>query len=132
MMPRGASRAASGLISGTTSGTSSSMRKADELSMTTQPAAAAEGANSFEIPPPAEKRAMSIPAKESWVSSFTSISPPRKAKRLPTERAEASSVSDFTGKSRCSRQRSISWPTAPVAPTMATCLASLMGKGRGF
>ena len=49
MMLRGWFFAACGLISGTTSGTSASIRKADELSITTAPAAAAEGANSLEI-----------------------------------------------------------------------------------
>ena len=44
MMPLGVCRAASGLTSETTSGTSGSIRQADELSMTTAPAAAALGA----------------------------------------------------------------------------------------
>ena len=55
--------AASGLISGTISGTSGSIRNADELSMTIQPALAADGAYSREMPPPAENRAMSMPSK---------------------------------------------------------------------
>jgi hypothetical protein len=38
---------------------------------------------------------------------------------LPAERAEASSLSEPTGKFRRSRTRRISIPTAPVAPTMA-------------
>jgi hypothetical protein len=42
-----------------------SMRNALELSTTTQPALAAMGANSREMLPPALKRAMSMPAKES-------------------------------------------------------------------
>lgn len=54
---------ASGLISGTTSGTPSVMRKAEELSTTVQPAAAATGAYFLEMDPPAEKSAMSQPLK---------------------------------------------------------------------
>ena len=40
---------------------------------------------------------------------------------LPTERAEASNVNLPTGKLRFSSVFSISMPTAPVAPTTATC-----------
>ena len=68
------SLASAALISGITSGTESSIRNALELSMTTQPALAARGANSFEMPPPALNRAMSIPLNESFVSSSTAIS----------------------------------------------------------
>ena len=109
------------LISGTTSGTFSSMRKALELSTTTQPAWTAMGAYSFEMLPPALNSAMSMPAKESFVSSATVFSAPRYVSFLPTERAEASSVSFPTGKLRFSRVLIISMPTAPVAPTTATC-----------
>ena len=120
MMPRGRIFAASGLISGTTKGTSVSMRKAEELSMTTAPAAAADGPYSREIPPPALKSAMSTPTNESCVSSSTTISLPRNNIVLPAERAEANSFSLLSGKFRCSRQSNISTPTAPVAPTIAT------------
>ena len=54
---------ASGFTSGTTSGTPCVMRKADELSTTVAPAALAAGAKSREMSPPAEKSAMSTPAK---------------------------------------------------------------------
>ena len=64
-------RMACGLISGTTSGTPSVMRKADELSTTVAPAADASGANSLEMEPPAENRAMSTSPNESFVSSST-------------------------------------------------------------
>ena len=109
------------LISGTTSGTLSSMRNALELSTTTQPALAAMGANSFEMLPPALNSAMSMPANESFVSSVTVMSCPRNLSFLPTERAEASNVSLPTGKLRFSSVLIISMPTAPVAPTTATC-----------
>ena len=52
-----------GLTSGMTSGTPSVMRKAEELSTTVQPAAEARGAYFLLIEPPAEKSAMSTPAK---------------------------------------------------------------------
>src|ERR1700748_3683385 len=66
----------SALISGTTSGTDSSMRNALELSTTTQPAAAAIGANSLEILPPALNNAMSMPLNESFVNSVIAMSCP--------------------------------------------------------
>jgi hypothetical protein len=108
------------LISGITNGTSGSMRNALELSMTTQPSFAAKGANSFEMLPPALNRATSIPAKLSFVSSFTVSCSPRYVSFLPTERAEASNVNFPAGKLRFSRVLIISMPTAPVAPTTAT------------
>src|SRR5437764_7505840 len=51
--------------SGTTRGTLGSMRKAEELSITTAPATRAAGANSRLRPAPALKKAMSTPRKES-------------------------------------------------------------------
>jgi hypothetical protein len=109
-----------GLISGTTSGTPSSMRNAEELSMTTAPAFTAMGAKRLEMPLPAENNAMSTPSKLASVSSSIRRSRPRNFWVLPTERADASNRSSDTGKLRCSRQRAISTPTAPVAPTTAT------------
>ena len=111
----------SALISGITSGTASSCRNALELSTTTQPALAAMGANSFEMLPPALNSAMSMPLNESFVSSLTAMSVPRNLSFLPTERAEASRVSLPAGKLRFSSVLIISMPTAPVAPTTATC-----------
>jgi len=60
---------ASGFTSGTTRGTPSVMRNADELSTTVAPAAAATGAKSRDTSPPAEKSAMSTPAKLEAVSA---------------------------------------------------------------
>src|SRR5215469_11271084 len=108
------------LISGITSGTVSSMRNALELSTTTQPAAAAIGANSLEILPPALNSAMLMPANESLVNSVTATSAPLKVCFFPIERAEASKISLPTGKLRFSNVLIISTPTAPVAPTIAT------------
>ena len=64
------------LISGMTSGTESSIRNALELSITTLPAFAAMGANSFEMLPPALNNAMSIPLNESLASPWIAISSP--------------------------------------------------------
>src|SRR6266566_1096527 len=97
------------------------MRKALELSMTTHPARAASGANSLEMLPPALNNAISMSAKEFLVSSFAAISSPRNRSFLPTERADASNVNPPTGKLRFSSVLIISMPTAPVAPTTATC-----------
>src|SRR5208282_4193942 len=109
------------LISGTTSGTASSMRKALELSTTTQPALTARGANCLEMPAPALKRAMSTPWNEAAVNSRTARGRPRKGVSLPAERAEASNVNWLEGNFLRSSVWIISAPTAPVAPTMAMC-----------
>ena len=78
------------LISGTTSGTPSVMRKAEELSTTTAPAAEAAGAKRLDWSPPAEKSAMSTPRKESSVSSSVVYSMPSNVYFRPLEREEAS------------------------------------------
>jgi hypothetical protein len=70
-MPLGMFRKACGLTSDTTSGTSGSLRQAEELSMTIAPAAAALGASSREVSPPAEKNTMSRPAKSAVAASST-------------------------------------------------------------
>ena len=100
------------------------MRKAEELSITTQPASLAAGTNSRLRAAPAEKKAMSTPLKESALSSSTGCGLPRKVRVLPAERAEASSFREATGKFRRSRTRRISTPTAPVVPTMARVLGA--------
>ena len=63
MMPL-CSRMRRALISGITSGTFGSMRKAEELSITTAPALTAAGENFREMPPPAENSAMSTPSND--------------------------------------------------------------------
>ena len=109
------------LTSGTTSGTSGSMRNCEVLSITTQPAAAALGANSAETLAPGENRPMSKPRKSkparSWTSSVRS-SPNETC--LPIERSDASATTSSTGNFRSARICSISPPTLPVAPTTAT------------
>jgi hypothetical protein len=54
---------ASAFTSGTISGTSGSMRQADELSITTAPAAAILGDHSFDTVPPADIRQISTSEK---------------------------------------------------------------------
>ena len=120
MMLRGWISAASPLISGTTSGTSGSCRKAEELSMTTQPHSAAMGAYLRDRSPPALKSAISTSLKESAVSSSTVSFLPQNSTCFPAERWEASNLREVRGKCLLSRHFIISTPTAPVAPAIAT------------
>src|SRR3984957_4351871 len=108
------------LISGITKGTFASIRKADELSMTTAPAFTAIGAYFLATPLPAENSARSTPSKERSVNSPTVITSPRKPSFLPAERALASAFSLRTGNWRLLRVVMNSAPTAPVTPAMAT------------
>jgi hypothetical protein len=108
------------LISGITSGTVGSMRKAEELSMTTAPALTAIGANFLEMPAPAENSAISTPSNESLRSSSMTIRSPRNSMVLHAERALASALSLPTRKPRLSMVAMNSAPTAPVTPAMAT------------
>ena len=70
------SAASASLTPATTSGTPGSMRHCDELSTTTAPRATASGASCAEVPPPAEKSAMSTPSKASGVATSTGQSRP--------------------------------------------------------
>ena len=65
------------------------MRQADELSMTTAPAAAKRGASARQLVAPAENRAMSRPARSAVAASSTTISVPFHGSVRPAERAEA-------------------------------------------
>src|SRR5918995_3064718 len=89
MMPLRASAIDSGLTSETISGTSGSMRHADELSMTTAPAAANLGASSLDDVAPAENRAMSRPDTSAVAASSTVISASPQGSVVPAERADA-------------------------------------------
>src|SRR6188472_4372313 len=115
------------LISGMTSGTSGSIRKAEELSITTAPDFTAIGAYFREMLPPAENSAMSTPWKACGVNSSMKIRSPRKSMVLPAERALASALSLPTRKLRLSMVAMNSAPTAPVTPTMATTGSLLTG-----
>jgi hypothetical protein len=111
MMPLGGFFAASGLTSLTTSGTSGSLRNADELSMTTAPAAAKRGACSRESVAPAENNAMSIPARSAVDASSTMISSPRNGSFLPADRADAKNRTVSAGKLRSSNRVRMTAPT---------------------
>ena len=89
MMPLRISLIACGLTSLTTRGTSGSIRQADELSMTTAPAAANFGASSLEDEPPAENSAMSMPVRSATSESSTTRSCPRHGRVVPAEREDA-------------------------------------------
>ena len=122
MMPRGRIFASAGLTSGTTRGTSSSMRKALELSIITAPYLVMSPAYSFDVPAPAEVKAMSTPRKSSlcW-RSFTSMSLPRKVYFRPALRLEPNNTNSSNGKFLSSSPHGRnSCPTAPLAPTIAT------------
>ena len=129
MMPRGRLRASSALHSGTTSGTSSSMRKALELSIITAPYLVMSAANSFDVPAPAEVKAMSTPLKSSLCcKSLTSYSLPRNVYLLPALRDEPNNSRSSTGKSLSASTRRNSCPTAPLTPTIATFMSLHLDK----
>ena len=120
-MPSGRFRASSALHSGTTRGTSSSIRKALELSIITAPYFVMVSANSFDVPAPAEVKAMSTSLKSSLCcNNFTSISFPLKVYLRPALRSEPNNTSSSIGKFLSARMRRNSCPTAPLAPTIAT------------
>ncbi len=75
--------------------------------MTTAPRAAAMGAHSRDVPPPAEKSAMSTPSKTSGAMALTVYSSPRKVSFFPADRGEATTLNWVRGKSRSSNTRSI-------------------------
>ena len=119
-MPAGISSRSSGFTSATTSGTSSCMRHCEELSITMAPASANLGAHCFDVPPPAEKIAMSMPLRSAVATSSTVMSWPRQLSVWPAERAEARKRRSLIGKSRSSSTRRMTMPTWPVAPSTAT------------
>src|SRR5512136_1143676 len=85
------------LTSGTIKGTSGSIRKALVLSMTTQPAFPAMGANFWLTDPPGEKSPISIPAKEFSFMTSTVYSFPLNSILVPAPLVEASSFNLSTG-----------------------------------
>ena len=120
MIRLGRKRESSPLTSGTTSGTSGSMRKADELSIIRVPWRVMVPAYSSDVEPPAETKAIFTPEKsESWVSSSTVYSLPRKVYVVPALRFEPKRRRLSMGKLCSSSTRRNSWPTAPLTPTIA-------------
>ncbi|MFI0348384.1 MAG: hypothetical protein ACH346_06435 [Chthoniobacterales bacterium] len=63
------------------------------------------------------------------MSASTGIISPLNSKELPAERGDASSLNEVIGKFRRSNTLKNSFPTAPVAPTMAKRLGLLAGNG---
>ena len=117
---------APGFTSGMTRGMSSWRRKCDVLSITTQPEAAARGACSSETLPPAENSAIAVFEKSNSARSETVIDLPLNRTVLPAERSDAKAYNFPTGNSLCSRISIMASPTAPVAPTTAMSIASLI------
>ena len=89
MMPLTASAIRSGLTSLTTRGTSGSMRQADELSITSTPAAANRGACTRDMIAPAEKIAISSPVGSAIEASSMTICSPFHGSVVPALRALA-------------------------------------------
>jgi hypothetical protein len=88
--------------------------------MTTQPWAAILGDHSLETLPPADIRQKST-LEKSNVSRFLhlSVASPNDTS-TPCDRREATACTSLTGNWRSLRIDSISRPTFPVAPTIAT------------
>ena len=130
MMPLGRSSSACGLTSATTRGTSGSRRHAEELSITTAPAAATFGAYSRELVAPLENNAMSMPEKSAVAVSSTTTSPPfhGKVRAGGSGRGEEADVAR-RGTSRSARRVRITPPTCPVAPN--TPMVGLEGRVMG-
>ena len=102
--------------SGTTSGTPGSSRYAADLSTATAPPRTACGTSSRDADVPTEKsaRSMSPAASASGVASSTTIPPSSVAARR-ARRGECAHVLVAA----LAQQRSVTAPTAPVAPTTA-------------
>src|SRR5210317_140679 len=95
--------------------------------MTTHPAAAAFGANSSEMEPPAENRPICTFEKSKSARSETSSSRLPNSTVLPIERSLANAWTWPTGKFRWLRISSMDSPTTPVAPTTAMSYVLLIG-----
>ena len=108
------------LISGTTNFLVGSILQADELSITTVPTSANLGANSKEVPPPAEKIAISgLAAIASFMLTIVN-SLSLNLIFLPTDLSDATGIKSVIGRFLSSKTFSITCPTIPVAPTTAT------------
>mmetsp|Transcript_16672 Transcript_16672/g.28679 ORF Transcript_16672/g.28679 Transcript_16672/m.28679 type:complete len:304 (-) Transcript_16672:277-1188(-) len=112
----------SALISGTTNGMPSLYRNADELSMTTAPSSPSQifSAWAKEKSPSTARNTTSHSRAALSEKSSTVTAPNWVVTSLPAERSEPKMRRFPTGKSRFSRHPTISFPTAPVAPTMPT------------
>src|SRR5918996_2721474 len=93
------------------------------------PAATATGAHSREASAPAENRATSTPSKVARSTARTSTTSSANGSRTPADRGDASGTSWSKRNRRSSSVRSISRPTAPVAPSTATLMGSMLPSG---
>ena len=116
-------RASSPFISGMTSGTSSRMRKALELSMNNAPLTFIDGANRLAVSASVAPRTMSTPLKLSSVHLRTVTSAVPYGSFLPSLLPLASGRIFSHGTPYSFSTRSISHPTAPVAPMTAIFLS---------
>lgn len=113
----------SALISGTTRGTSLSYLKADELSITTAPSSPSQIALacSREKSPDTARNTTSHSRAALTSNRSTLISPNLPASLVvPAERSDPKIRSFDTSNEELLRQPRISFPTAPVAPTIPT------------
>ena len=92
--------------------------------MQTVPEAAAGGRASFDTEPPADASARSTPSNHRSSSARTRSCRPRKSTSLPSDLGEENRSSSSSGNSRSSSTRRMVEPTAPVAPTIATRIAT--------
>ena len=115
-----ASLIASGFTSGTIRGTSGSLRKADELSITIGPSLPIFSDQARDTSPPADIRTMSTWEKSKLSMSWHLMVLSPQATSIPLDFREATACISETGNSSSSRMVSISRPTLPVAPTIAT------------
>ena len=115
-----ASLTASGFTSGTISGTSGSLRKAEELSITMGPALPIFSDQARETSPPADIRTRSTLEKSNCSMSWHLMVLSPNETSTPLDLREAMAWISSTGNSSSSRMFSISRPTLPVAPTIAT------------
>ena len=120
MIPFAGRIASSGLTSETTNGTSGSIRHAEELSITTPPAAATLGAMIREACLPMEKSARSRPAEIRGFGVLHEDLVIPQGKDRPAERADAKNRSSLIGNRRSSSTRRMTPPTCPVAPKTPT------------
>lgn len=112
----------SAFISGTTSGMPSTKRNALELSITTGPSSPRHmfSACARLKSPSTARNTTSHSRVDSSLNSSTVTLPNSVSTSLPADRSEPKIRRLLTGKERFSRQPTISLPTAPVAPTIAT------------
>ena len=110
------------LISGTINFFVGSILQAEELSITVVPTAANFGAHSKDVSPPAEKIARSGVISRAVCNPTTVNSSPPKRIVFPIDFSEATGINSVIGKFCSLRTCNSTFPTIPVAPTIATLI----------